>query len=149
MIWTDESSFETGKRSRPVKVWRKSHERFSLNCLAPSFKSGPSLVMVWGAFTGFDKCPLVIIPPDRWKGRDFVDVVVESCLSGFYFLHDHHETLILMEDGALMHHSKESSDWRQVHVIRTLLWLANSFDLNPIENLWKIVKDTIQKEELP
>jgi hypothetical protein len=32
-------------------------------------------MMVWGAFTDFDKCPLVIMPPDRWKGRDFVDVV--------------------------------------------------------------------------
>jgi len=67
-------------------------------------------MMVWSAFTSFDKCPLVIIPLDRQKGRNFVDVVYESRLSGFCFFHDHPETLILMEDGALMHHSKESSD---------------------------------------
>ena len=46
VTWTDESSFETRKRLRLVKVWQKSHERFSLDCLAPSFKSGQSLVMV-------------------------------------------------------------------------------------------------------
>jgi len=46
-----------------------------------------------------------------------------------------------MEDGALVHRSKESSDWRQVHDKRMLSWLANSPNLNSIENLWKIVKD--------
>jgi len=87
-------------RARPVKVWR----------FRTIFESGRSSIMIWSAFTGFDKCPLVIIPPDRRKGRDFVDEVYENRLSGFYFLHDHPEILILMEDGALVHHSKESSN---------------------------------------
>jgi len=67
-------------------------------------------MMVWSAFSSFDKCPLIIIPLDRWKGKDSVDVVYESRLSGFYFLHDHLETLVLMEDGAPGHRSKESSN---------------------------------------
>ena len=75
---------------------RKSHEHFSLHFLAPSFKSACSSMMVWGAFTGFDKCPLIIMPIDRQRGRDFVDIVYESQLSGFYFLHNHPESLILM-----------------------------------------------------
>ena len=138
VIWTDETSFEIGKRSRQVKVWRKLHERFSLDCLAPTFKSGRSSVMIWGAITDFEKCPLVIIPPDRRSGRDFVNVVYESRLSGFYFLHDHCETLTVMEDGAPVHRSKESSNWRQAHGIRKLSWPANSPDLNPIETYGRL-----------
>ena len=63
------------------------------------------------------------MPLDRRRGRDFVDVVHKSQLSGFYFLHDHPKTLILMEDGALMHCSKESSNWRQAYGIKS------SFDM--------------------
>ena len=89
MIWTNEFLFEIRIRSWQVKVWQKSHKHYSLDCLAPSFKSGRSSVMVWGAFTDFDKCPLVIMPLNRQRGRDFVDVVYESRLSGFYFLDNH------------------------------------------------------------
>jgi len=53
-----------------------------------------------------------------------------------------------MISSALVHRSKESSDWRQAHGIRKLLWLPNSTNLNAIENLRKIVKDTNKKEEL-
>ena len=66
--------------------------------------------MVWGAFTGYDKCPIIVIPPNKQKSKDFVDIVYESRLSGFSFLHDHPETLILMEDGAPVHSSKEASE---------------------------------------
>ena len=54
-----------------------------------------------------------------------------------------------MEDGAPVHRSKALSNWRQAHGIRKLSWPANSPDLNPIENLSKIVKDIVQKEVLP
>jgi len=51
-----------------------------------------------------------------------------------------------MEDDALVPHSKESSDWRQVHGIRKLSWPTNSPYLKSIENLWYIVKDIVQNE---
>lgn len=149
VIWTDESTFEIGKRSRQVKVWRRSYERYSWDCLAPTFKSGRTSVMVWGAFTGFDICPLVIMDIDKRTANDFVEVVYESRLSGFYFMHKDRSRLILMEDGAPVHRSKLPRLWREAHGISKLDWPPNSPDLNPIENLWKIVKDSVQKEALP
>ena len=65
VIWTDEVSFEIGKNSLQVKVWRRSYERYSWDCLAPTFKSGRTSVMIWGAFTDYEKCPIVIMPSDR------------------------------------------------------------------------------------
>ena len=50
-------------------------------------------------------------------------------------MHDNPHELILMEDGAPMHCSKLLEDWRQAHGIQKLVWLPNSLDLNPIENL--------------
>ena len=105
--------------------------------------------MVWGAFTGFDKSPLVIMARGEGTAKFFVQKVYEDILSGFYFMHNEPDELILMEDDALVHRSKYSKSWRQAHGMKKLVWLVNSPDLNPIENLWKILKDLLRHHNMP
>ena len=81
VIWTDESCFEIGKILGRIRVWRCTSERFNNSCLAPIFKSRRTFVMVWGAFTGFDKCPLVIMPTNRRSAHDFVEITTMVSVS--------------------------------------------------------------------
>ena len=53
-----------------------------------------------------------------------------------------------MHDGAPCHRSKLVSYFIQKKNITRLDWLRNSPDLNPIENLWAILKDKVA-DELP
>ena len=102
VIWSYESSFEIDKKLRQIIVWRRPYESYAWNCIAPTFKSGRTLVF-------------------------------EATLSGFFFLHDCPKQVILMEDGAQVHHSSLTLQWRQVHGLANLIWSANSPDLNPIK----------------
>ena len=104
--------------------------------------------MVWGAFTEFDKSPLVIMAPGERTAKHFVQKVYEGNLSNFYFMHDELEELTLMEDGASVHRSKYSKSWRQAHGMKKLIWPANSPNLNLIKNLWKIVKDLLHHHNM-
>jgi len=93
--------------------------------------------MVWGALTGFDKCPLVIMPQGKKSVANFVQNVYQGTLSGFYFMHDNLHQFTLMEDGAPIDRSKLPENW--AHGMKKLIWFSNSIYLNPIENLWRIL----------
>jgi hypothetical protein len=81
-------------------VWRRLYKRHAWDFVAPTFRSGCTSLVVWGALAGFDKCPLVVLPPNKRTAKKFVTIVYEAALSGFYFLHDHPQQLKLMEDDA-------------------------------------------------
>ena len=51
---------------------------------------------------------------------------------------------MLMEDGALVHSSKIYKEWKQTCLLEKLKWLANSLNLNHVENLLRKLKDVVQ-----
>ena len=68
-------------------------------------------------------------------------VVLEKNLFPFALtMFPNSEECFLQQDNAPCHTTRPVKVWMKDHHIRTLSWLAQSPDLNPIKNLWNVIK---------
>ena len=57
--------------------------------------------------------------------------------------------VIFQQDNDRKHTSKKVSEWFKNHSIQLLDWRAQSPDLNPIEHLWRYLKQKLNEYEEP
>jgi hypothetical protein len=143
VIWTDECSFETGRRGR-IWVTRLASERFCPDCVRSVYRSGHVSFMVWGAIGWGYKSPLVFMSKSTGKGinsKDYRDQVLIPVLTpAMAEVNEFDEHPILMEDGAKIH-AGNAKKYRLQQGWETLSpWPPSSPDFNPIEKVWRWMK---------
>ena len=139
VLFSDEATFlqfPAGPRfvRRPLKS-SAVNPRYT----ARTVKHPPS-IMVWGCFSYHGRGAITILPRGVKMNTNVYLNILEEKLENFM---DIYSCSTFQQDSAPCHVSKKSKDWFRQHSICLLDWPGNSPDLNPIENLWMVVKQKL------
>ncbi len=143
VLFSDENKLCISFENQVLRVWRKGGEAHSPSCLKSSV-TFPQSVMIWGAISSAGFGPLCFLK------TNVIAQIYQAILEHFILpstdQHFKDADFIFQQDLAPAHTAKSTRSWLNDHVVGVLDWQANSPDLNPIENLWGIVKSKIRNK---
>jgi transposase len=164
-LYYDETTIQSNMRRR-LKILRKRGERRRLDCIQFKFTSGRTSLHC-AAVIGYDFKSKIVFLSTKGEGKGFTQRKYEDqilcgllgdigqdkhaqSVGSFYIDHDY----FIVEDGSKVHGKKDTKNNRGLCnkarvecFIYSIDWPPSSPDLNPIENVWRILKQALRKRK--
>ena len=139
VLFSDESTFSQ-YTSYVRHVRRPANQRYNMRYVVPTVQQAPT-TMIWGSFGARGLGGFWFLPKNTTiNGAVYLDLLKEKLDPHMNILN----CTIFQHDGAPCHRTKTVTQWLDQQGIEVLdPWPGSSPDINPIENLWTLMKEQV------
>lgn len=149
VLFSDETKINLNGSDGTKVAWvrkeAKNHNIINNKRIISTKKFGGGSIMVWGCF-GIKDIGFVCNLEGNINSSDYIDVLDQFMLPSVEYCVEDKSNYIFQQDNASIHTSNMTKNWFEKNSITLMEFPPCSPDLNPIENLWSIVKRRIYKK---